>query len=278
MLQNNSEFSDIIARALAEDIGQGDITSNLLIPENKQAEMAFVARHEMVACGVFIAEMVYAQIGGVSVEILVEEGAVVAKNTVLAIAKGNALALLAGERVTLNIMQRMCGVASLTRQFVQAVAATKAVILDTRKTMVNLRVMDKYAVVIGGGKNHRFRLDDMVLIKDNHIAICGSIVAALAKARAGTKLPIIVECDTLEQLQEAIIAKPDRILLDNMSNETLAEAVKITAGKVPLEASGGVSLETVAGIAKTGVDYISVGKLTHSATACDIGADIVMKD
>lgn len=275
-MTNHKEFSIIIKNAFAEDIGSGDITSNLLIPENQQAEMAFVAREEMVACGVFIAELVYQQLGGVNVVASVSEGESLKKNTILAIAKGNARTLLAGERVALNLMQRMCGIASLTREFVEAVKGTKAIILDTRKTMPNLRIIDKYAVKIGGGENHRFRLDDMVLIKDNHIALCGGIAGAVEKARAGTDLPIVVECDTLVQVAEAIKAAPNRILLDNMSLAMLREAVKMAAGMVKLEASGGVSLTTVRAIAETGVDYISVGKLTHSAVAMDIGADIVL--
>ncbi len=276
-MKNNPEIIDIIKQALAEDIGQGDITSNLLIPEKQQAEMAFVAREEMVACGLFIPQMVYDVIGGgVSVGEggSIEEGRKVAGNTTLAVAKGNARSLLAGERVTLNIMQRMCGIATLTRRYVEAVNGTKAVILDTRKTIVNIRVLDKYAVAAGGGKNHRMRLDDMVLIKDNHIALCGGIKEAVAKARSGAKLPIVVECDTLAQVEEALLAKPDRIMLDNMDNTMLSKAVAVAAGKIPLEASGGVSLETVRGIAQTGVDFISVGKITHSANAVDIGADI----
>lgn len=274
-MKKKLEFIDIIKRALVEDIGSGDITSQLLIPENQQAEMAFVARHDMVACGMFIPEMVYTQLDGVSVSVSVKEGDLVGKNVVLVTAKGNARALLAGERVALNIMQRMCGVATITNVYVEVVKGTKAVILDTRKTMVNLRVMDKYAVTVGGGKNHRMRLDDMVMIKDNHIALCGGIKQAVEKARTGTKLPVIVECDTLAQVQEAIAVSPDRILLDNMDSETLKRAVTLVAGKIPLEASGGVSLATVRAIAETGVDYISVGKITHSVPAADIGADIV---
>ena len=276
-MANHKEFSIIIRNALAEDIGSGDITSNLLVPKNQQAEMAFVAREEMVACGVFIAELVYQQLGGTSVRARVNEGELVAKNAILAIAKGNARELLAGERVTLNLMQRMSGIASLTRQYVEAVRGTKAIILDTRKTMPNLRIIDKYAVKIGGGENHRFRLDDMVLIKDNHIALNDGIAGAVAKARAGTDLPIVVECDTLAQVAEAIKAAPDRILLDNMSLEMLGEAVKMAAGIIKLEASGGVNLTIVRAIAETGVDYISVGKLTHSAPSADIGADIINK-
>ncbi len=273
-MKNNPEIIDIIKRALAEDIGNGDITSELLIPEGQEAEMAFVARHEMVACGTFIPEMVY-DILGASASASASEGALVGEGDILATVKGNARLLLAGERVTLNIMQRMCGVASLTHVYVRAVRGTKAHILDTRKTMVNLRVLDKYSVTVGGGKNHRMRLDDMVMIKDNHIALCGGVAQAVAKARAGTSLPVILECDNLAQVEEAITAKPDRILLDNMDNSTLVKAVSMVAGRIPLEASGGVSLSTVRAIAETGVDYISVGKITHSVPASDIGADIV---
>lgn len=275
-MKNNAEFIDIIKRALAEDIGQGDITSQLLIPENQKAEMAFVARDDMVACGVFIPELVYGQLDtGVSVGVSANEGELVSAGKVLAVAKGNARVLLTGERVVLNLMQRMCGIANLTNQYVQAVRGTKAVILDTRKTIPNLRVLDKYSVTVGGGKNHRMRLDDMVLIKDNHIALCGGIKQAVAKVRASTKLPVVVECDNLSQVEEALVAAPDRILLDNMDNETLKRAVALTAGKIPLEASGRVSLATVRGIAETGVDYISIGKITHSVAAADIGADII---
>ncbi len=275
-MKTNQEIIDIIKRALAEDIGHGDVTSQLLIPENRQAEMAFVAREDMVVCGVFIPELVYNMLGAsASASASASEGEFAGTNKVLAVAKGNARALLVGERVVLNIMQRMCGIATLTNQYVKAVAGTKAVILDTRKTMPNLRVFDKYSVTVGGGKNHRMRLDDMVMIKDNHIALCGGIKQAVEKVRASTKLPVIVECDNLTQVEEAIIVSPDRILLDNMDNETLKKAVALSAGKIPLEASGGVSLATVRGIAETGVDYISVGKLTNSAPAADIGADII---
>jgi nicotinate-nucleotide pyrophosphorylase (carboxylating) len=275
-MKNNAEFIDIIKRALIEDIGQGDVTSQLLIPENRQAEMAFVAREDLVACGVFIPQMIYAQLSNeITVEVKSEEGKKLFKNSTLVVAKGNARTLLTGERVALNLMQRMCGIATLTNQYVQAVKGTKAIILDTRKTMPNLRVLDKYSVTVGGGKNHRMRLDDMVMIKDNHIALCGGIKQAVAKVRVSTKLPVIVECDNLSQVAEAIVAAPDRIMLDNMDNETMKKAVAMAAGKIPLEASGSVSLATVRGIAETGVDYISIGKLTHSAPAADIGADIV---
>lgn len=273
-MKNNPEIIDIIKRALAEDIGQGDITSNLLIPEDLQAEMVFVARHDMVSCGTFIPEMVYNMLGA-DASFVVKDGCLVGGGDILATAKGSARALLAGERVTLNIMQRMCGVASITNVYANAVEGTKAKILDTRKTIPNLRILDKYAVTVGGGKNHRMRLDDAVMIKDNHIALCGGIGEAVAKVRGGTDLPIILECDNLMQVEEAISAKPDRILLDNMDNEMLRKAVIMVAGRIPLEASGGVSLATIRGIAETGVDYISVGKITHSVPASDIGADII---
>lgn len=275
-MKNNAEFINIIKRALLEDIGQGDVTSQVLIPENQKAEMAFLAREDLVACGVFIPQMIYAQLSNeITVEVKSEEGKKLFKNSTLVVAKGNARTLLTGERVALNLMQRMCGIATLTNQYVQAVKGTKAIILDTRKTMPNLRVLDKYSVTVGGGKNHRMRLDDMVMIKDNHIALCGGIKQAVAKVRVSTKLPVIVECDNLSQVAEAIVAAPDRIMLDNMDNETMKKAVAMAAGKIPLEASGSVSLATVRGIAETGVDYISIGKLTHSAPAADIGADIV---
>lgn len=275
------EFSKIIKSALAEDIGSGDITSNLLIPEDINAELLFVSREETVVCGAFVPELVYKQIDKNVVAVAsASEGRTVAKNTIISVVRGNARSLLAGERVSLNIMQRMCGVANLTRKYVEAVRGTGVTILDTRKTMPCLRLIDKYAVKIGGGENHRMRLDDMVLIKDNHIAINNSamagqgVAAAISKARAGTNLTVVVECDTLEQVAEAIAAKPDRILLDNMSVEMLKQAVSIADGKMILEASGGVNLNNIREIAESGVGYISVGAITHSASAADIGADI----
>ncbi len=268
-------FERIIKDALAEDIGKGDITSELLVPEDMAAEMHFVAHEAMVVCGLFVAEMVYAVLDkDIEVTIHAFEGKAIPAEYSLVTAKGNARSLLTGERVALNLLQRMCGVASLTKTYVDMVAATGTTILDTRKTMPGLRVVDKYAVRAGGGKNHRMRLDDMVLIKDNHIVLSGGIKEAIEAARKGTDVPVVVECDTLEQLQEAIAAMPDRVLLDNMTPEQLSEAVKLVKGAFPLEASGGVSLDTVRIIAETGVDFISVGKLTHSALAADIGADL----
>lgn len=279
----------LINTALAEDIGAGDITSQLLIPEEEQAEMLLVAREGMIVCGGFVATEVYKQLSSaVTVNILQEEGTLVATATPLVKINGPAQKILTGERVCLNIMQRMCGIATLTHVYVDAVKGTKAIILDTRKTMPGMRHLDKYAVRTGGGENHRMSLDDMVLIKDNHIAVGIKhwglgIKQLIEKARdqlpplkpnAQSPIPIVVECDTLDQVREAVEAKPDRILLDNMSLKKLREAVALVAGRVPLEASGGVSLDRIYDIAATGVDFISVGKLTHSAPAADIGADI----
>lgn len=270
-----AEMTEFVAAALAEDVGKGDITSQLLIPAGTFASLAFVAREDMVACGLWVAGETYRQLDAqVKVDIMAEEGELLAPGDVLAVAHGPARTLLTGERTALNIMQRLSGVASLTHDYVEAVAGTGAVILDTRKTMPGMRVFDKYAVRVGGAQNHRMRLDDMVLVKDNHIALCGGVTQAVLLARKGCELPVVVECDTLEQVAEAIKAAPDRILLDNMNEAQLREAVAMAQGRVSLEASGGVSLDTVQTIARTGVNYISVGRLTHSAVACDIGADI----
>lgn len=267
----------IIKEALAEDIGKGDITSNLLIPESVTADMHFVAREGVIACGMFIAGLVYASINpAIKVETIAEEGTTVTNGKALVRVTGPARGLLTGERVALNLIQRMCGVATLTHVYVDAVRGTNAVILDTRKTMPGLRELDKYAIRTGGGQNHRLGLDDMVLIKDNHLAVGSGIADAVAKARAGTKLMVEVECDTYAQVEEAMTAKPDRILLDNMDLATLRRCVELSAGRIPLEASGGVSLDTIRAIAETGVDFISVGRLTHSAPAADIGADIII--
>lgn len=272
-----SDLQRVIAQALAEDIGTGDITSQLTIPAGAEASMQFIACESLVACGTFLPEAVYGQIGKTTIEAQVSEGEFLAPETTMITVTGPARLLLLGERVTLNLMQRLTGVATLTRRYVEAVKGTKAAILDTRKTMPGLRQLDKYAVRVGGGQNHRLRLDDMVLIKDNHIAVCGSIMQAVQKARVGTTLPIEIECDTLAQVEEALRAGADRIMLDNMDLPAMREAIVLTAGRIPLEASGGVSLESVRAIAEAGVDYISVGKLTHSAPAADIRADVVIR-
>lgn len=289
---DSEHYRNIVSRALQEDIGKGDITSATTIPEKAGAVMRIVSRQPMVVCGLDVFDAVYHALGnGIRIAKKSNDGAFITANAVLAELEGNARILLTGERTALNIIQRMSGVATLTRQYVEAVKGTKAVILDTRKTMPGMRELDKYAVRTGGGQNHRMRLDDMVLIKDNHIAVGSKawglgLKGIIEKVReqlpslnpqALSPIPIVVECDTLEQVKEALAAKPDRIMLDNMSTDMLQKAVAMVAGKIPLEASGGVNLQTVRAIAETGVDYISVGALTHSAHAADIGADITIR-
>lgn len=265
--------------ALAEDIGQGDVTSQALIAEQQQAMLSFRNREPLVVAGIFLIEEVMQMLTyDFSSELHVTDGQFVETPQALATLRGNARALLSAERLMLNLLQRCSGVATLTRHYVQAVAGTGVTILDTRKTMPGMRDLDKYAVTCGGGKNHRMRLDDRILIKDNHIAVCGGVTQAIERAKAANndKLMIEVECDTLAQLQEALACGVDWILLDNMPPPMLREAVAMTAGKAKLEASGGVTLHSVRAIAETGVDAISVGAITHSAPAVDIGLDIVI--
>lgn len=267
------EIKNIIAQALKEDVGKGDVTVAATIPPDMQGEFTFVAREKLVVCGLDVAAQVFALLSpNIVFTSLVTEGQGVAAGTKLATVKGSVSNILTGERVALNLMQRMSGVATITKQYVDAVKGTKAIIRDTRKTMPNLRVLDKYAVRIGGGQNHRMRLDDAILIKDNHIAACGSVKIAIEKAKQ-QNLPITVECDTLEQVAETLAAGADAILLDNMSPEMLTQAVKQVNGKVKLEASGGITLTNVRTVAETGVDYIAIGALTHSVRAVDIGLD-----
>jgi nicotinate-nucleotide pyrophosphorylase (carboxylating) len=309
-MQSPINITSLLKTALAEDVGSGDITSNATIPAEMQTQFAMNARADMVVCGLACLPELFAMVDArVVVDIRVGEGARVAAGTTLAILSGPARALLVGERVALNLVQQLSGVATLTAQYVDAVAGTQAKILDTRKTVLGMRVAQKYAVRCGGGSNHRMGLYDAVLIKDNHIAVAGGVRAAVLAARNylqtvtpsndGAHLitkeqvdPVIrrgdkpigieVECDTLAQLDEALTAGVDSVLLDNMSNAQLTEAVanvrahNAAKGQaVKTEASGNVSLATVRGIALTGVDAISVGKLTHSAVAVDIGLDEV---
>ena len=267
------EIKNIIAQALQEDIGAGDVTVAATIPADLQGIFTFVAREKMVTCGLHVVEKVFAQLSpDIVFTTLVTEGQRVEGGVKLATVSGAVGSILMGERVALNLMQRMSGIATVTQQYVQAVKGTKAIIRDTRKTMPNLRILDKYAVRIGGGENHRMRLDDAILIKDNHIAACGSVIIAVQKAKA-QKLPVTVECDTLEEVKEALSAGADSILLDNMPPEMLTQAVKLVNGKLKLEASGGVTLANIRQVAETGVDYIAVGALTHSIIAVDIGLD-----
>ena len=276
-----AEIAATVRLAISEDIGAGDITSQLLIPEGATAQMQLVARQELIFCGAAVAAEVFRQLDArVSVVQHAADGQRMEAASVIATVEGAARSLLTGERTVLNLTQRLSSVATLTQKYVRAVEGTGVVILDTRKTMPGMRVLDKFAVRAGGGQNHRMRLDDMILIKDNHIAIAQQqgmgIAQLVAKLRADVRVacPIVVECDTLEQVRQAAEGKPDRLLLDNMDTATLREAVALVGARVALEASGGVNLATVRDIAQTGVNYISVGALTHSATAVDIGADI----
>jgi nicotinate-nucleotide pyrophosphorylase (carboxylating) len=267
------EIKNIIAQALKEDIGAGDVTVAATIPADMQGTFTFVAREKLVVCGLNVVAQVFAQLSpNIVFSPLFAEGQGVEAGVKLAKVSGAVRHILTAERVALNLIQRMSGVATITQQYVHAVKGTKAIIRDTRKTMPNLRVLDKYAVRIGGGQNHRMRLDDAILIKDNHIAACGSVKIAIAKAKQ-QNLPITVECDTLEQVAEALAAGVDAILLDNMSPEMLTQAVKQVGGKVKLEASGGITLSNVRQVAETGVDYIAIGALTHSVRGVDIGLD-----
>ena len=264
----------LIQRALDEDAGQiGDVTTLATIPADLHYTGTMLAKASGVVAGLTVAEQSFLQVDpDVQFTRLVEDGAPVEPGMSLATVQGSARALLIGERVALNFLQRMSGIATATSHYVAAVAGTRARILDTRKTVPGLRLLDKWAVVLGGGHNHRIGLYDMAMIKDNHIAAAGGITAAVERVRSqwGHQVPVEVEVSNLEQLDEALKLDVDQIMLDNMGLDAMTEAVTITNGRIPLEASGNVSLETVASIAATGVDYISVGKLTHSVEALDI--------
>lgn len=274
-MQPDFDAIDALLRlALLEDIGSGDVTSHALIPENLTATAHLVAREPMVLAGLAFAPRLIAMVdGALALTPQRQDGNAIAAGEAFASLHGPARSLLAVERTLLNLLQRMCGVATLTRRYVEAVSGTGVMILDTRKTIPGWRALDKYATRMGGAVNHRMGLYDMLLIKDNHIALSGNIASAVA---AGRKMgvPVVVECDTLDQLSAALVAKPDRILLDNMDLASLREAVAITAGRVPLEASGGVSLANLRAIAETGINAISIGRITHSAVAVDIGLDM----
>jgi nicotinate-nucleotide pyrophosphorylase (carboxylating) len=271
-------IDDAVRQALAEDLGRaGDITTQATIPDNATATATLVARTAGVICGLDIARAAFRQIDPtIGFESWETDGAWVEKGAALARIDGSARAILSAERVALNYLGRLSGVASLTAQYVERVAHTKARICDTRKTTPLLRAFEKYAVRCGGGANHRFGLDDAVLIKDNHIAVAGGVVPALraAKRYAGHLVKIEIEVDTLDQLREVLAEGADVVLLDNMPPPILREAVTLVKGAMICEASGGVSLETVGAIAETGVDLISVGALTHSAPALDVALDI----
>jgi len=263
----------IIKRALEEDVGKGDVTTNCIVPAAQSFHGEIWAKEDGIIAGLEVARQTFAYLDSrVDFSLLVADGERVENGQLIARLSGPGRALLSGERVALNFMQRMSGIATLTRQFLERVKGPRAKILDTRKTAPGLRLLDKWAVRLGGGMNHRHGLYDMVLIKENHIAVAGSISEAVKRVRQNDSrsLPIEVEVKTLSELEEAIKLKVDRILLDNMPVSELRKAVELCRSRIPLEASGNVRLENVRTIAETGVDFISVGALTHSVKALDI--------
>jgi len=267
----------VIATALEEDLASGDLTTEACIAPDAQAVAHAVGREPMVACGGAVFAAVFARVDpSLAVEAHVDDGARVAAGARLWTVRGRARAILMGERVALNLVQRMCGVATRARQYVDAVPAGCATrITDTRKTTPGLRALERYAVRVGGAHNHRDDLGAAVLIKDNHIAACGGVRAAIERARAAAPHTAKIECevDTLDQLDEALAAGADIVLLDNMPTPVVAQAVARARGRALLEASGGITLERVAELARAGVDAISVGALTHSVRAADVGLD-----
>ena len=274
---SQADIDRVVETALAEDVGSGDATTLALVPEDMRCRAELLLKEPGVVCGVPIAAAVFRALDpSVTVEAHIEEGtAVSAVPAVLATIEGPARAVLTGERVALNLVGRLCGIASLTRRFAELTEGTSTRILDTRKTTPGLRALEKYAVRCGGGTNHRAGLYDAVLIKDNHVRIAGGIKEALAALNGSAEsLPVEVEADTLAQVREAVDAGAKRILLDNMSPEQVREAVTEVAGRAELEASGGMSLATVRSFAATGVDFISVGALTHSARSLDVSLEV----
>lgn len=265
----------IVHAALAEDIGAGDVTTEATVPPDAVGTAELLVKEAGVVCGLRVAEATFRALDAdVRFEALASDGDVVEPPAVVARITGSERAILTGERVALNFVGRLSGIATLTRRYVDAVEGTGAAVLDTRKTTPGLRALEKHAVAAGGGTNHRFGLDDAVLIKDNHLRAAGSLSAAVELVRAATALPIEVECDTLSQVGEALDLGVDAILLDNMTLAELREAVALTRGRARLEASGGVNLDTIRAIAETGVDEISVGALTHSARSLDVSLEL----
>jgi nicotinate-nucleotide pyrophosphorylase (carboxylating) len=275
-LPQDFDLGEFVGRVLAEDLSSGgDVTSNATIAADARFAAAMVCRQPIVLAGLEIAAAFFRALeDSVRVDSFVHDGDAADAGTVLMRLEGNARAMLAAERSALNTLQHLSGIATLTRRYVDAIAGSGAVLLDTRKTIPGLRVLEKYASRMGGAQNHRMRLDDGVLIKDNHLAVCGGVAEAVRRAKAAnTGLQVQVEVDRIDQIEPALAAEADRLLLDNMPPMVLRDAVKLVAGRVPLEASGGVTLETIRAIAETGVNYISVGRITQSAPAVDISLD-----
>ncbi len=284
MKLGHEELGRLIDAALAEDLGPGgvaagDITSNTVIREDAELAFSLITREDIVVAGIDAALTVFRRLDPEArIEVFVADGERAKAETILARIEGEARGLLTAERTVLNILQHLSGIATLTRAFADRLEGTGVTLLDTRKTIPGMRRLAKYAAELGGAENHRIGLYDAVLIKDNHIAVAGGIEAAVARARENGCRDIEVECDTLEQVAEALEAGADRLMLDNMSLPDLRRAVAMAGGRVKLEASGGITLETVREIAETGIDFISVGRLTQSAPAADIGLDFVVKE
>lgn len=277
MMWSKRELRAKIEDWLMEDIGSGDITTECTIPEDEQGKGILYAKEAGIIAGLPVAELVFETVdAGLTFKTLVKEGERVEKGQAIVEVSGSVQSILSGERLALNLLQRLSGIATRTREFVDVLEGTKARVVDTRKTTPGLRLVEKYAVRIGGGHNHRYALYDAVMIKDNHIKGAGSITKAVEAARANIPhtMKIEVECETIEQVKEALAAGADIIMLDNMSPEMMREAVALINGRAIVEASGGVTLETVRAIAETGVDVISVGALTHSVRALDISLDL----
>lgn len=271
---SSDEVSTFIDSAFAEDIGTGDVTAEYTIPAEAILHATMNAREDIVLAGLPLIEPIFKRLDpDCQIEFAAQEGDKLTAGSDILSVKGKARALLSTERTALNILQHLSGIATLTRQYVDAIEGTEAKLLDTRKTIPGLRKLGKYATAMGGAKNHRMGLFDAVMIKDNHIAVAGSVEKAVAGAKAAGRTDIQVECDTLEQVKEALLVGANSLLLDNMGPDMLRKALAIVGGRIPSEASGGVNLSTIRAIAETGVNYISVGRLTQSAPAVDIGLD-----
>lgn len=267
----------LIETALSEDINYIDTTTDLMIPPDARTTARFVAKADGILCGLDIALRVFALLdNSMTAVIHIPEGSTVVKGDLIAEFTGNTCALLKGERTALNLLQHMSGVATATHQAVELVKGTRAAITDTRKTLPGMRALQKYAVVVGGGKNHRFNLSDGAMLKDNHIDAAGGIPQAVASIRGklGHMVKLEVETRTLDEVKQALEAGADVIMLDNMSCDIMQKAVELVGGRVPLEASGGITADTLRAVAETGVDIISIGALTHSVTAMDISMRI----
>lgn len=271
---SDQEIEAFIDTAFSEDVGPGDVTAESVIPANAKLVATMNAREGLVLAGLPLMQPIFKRLDpAIDVTLHSSDGEKLSAGTAIATISGQARALLTAERTALNILQHLSGIATLTHRYVDEIKNTHTKLLDTRKTIPGLRKLAKYAAACGGATNHRMGLFDAVMIKDNHIAVAGSVEAAVAAAKAAGQNQIQVECDTLDQVRDALQTGATSLLLDNMSNTQLREAIEVVGGAIPLEASGGVTLETIGAIAETGVDFISVGRLTQSAPAIDIGLD-----